>query len=73
MGRYAAGSLNRTLEGYIGGDTLTDGDGTFALRGLVPDTAITLRAVLDDGSESESVTATISPGMVQSGIELRFP
>ncbi|MCY4057030.1 MAG: carboxypeptidase regulatory-like domain-containing protein [Gammaproteobacteria bacterium] len=71
--RYGGDSSYQTLEGYIGGDTLTGADGTFNVGGVVPDATITLQAVLGDGSTSGSVTATIGPGMVQSGIELRFP
>ena len=57
------------LQGMIGGQTMTAEDGVFRLDGIVPDTALTVQAVTDDGS-SQAVTVSVGPGMIQSGIVL---
>ena len=60
------------LEGLIGGQLVTDSDGDFVVNTLVPDTPITLQAEFD-GSASTTVTVTIAPGTIHSGILLRLP
>ncbi len=60
------------LEGFVGGRSSTRADGVFALRGLVPDTAIALQAELD-GRRSGVETISVGPGMRRSGIVLTLP
>lgn len=60
------------LEGLVGGRPLTGTDGAFALRDLVPDTPIALRAELD-GRRSPATTITVRPGTTQSGVVLTLP
>ena len=60
------------LEGFVGGRSLTRADGVFALRGLVPDTTIALRAELD-GRRSAVETISVGPGTRRSGLVLTLP
>ena len=69
---YSALPGGEYLEGFIGGQPLTDADGNFALVGLVPDTPVTLQAELD-GRTSDVVTVTVGPGTMQQMIELTLP
>lgn len=57
------------LQALIGGQTMTEADGVFRLNGIVPDTSLTLQAVVDD-SRSNTVTVSVGPGMIQAGIVL---
>ena len=66
---HTAGGL---LKGYIGGLPISDAEGRFGLNGLVPDTAIALRAELG-GRVSEVVTVTGGPGMIRQNIVLSLP
>ena len=60
------------LEGFIGGRMVTDVDGNFALHGLVPDTPVIVRVMLD-GRTSDVITITVGPGTIEQGILLMLP
>lgn len=59
------------LAGLVRGQTLTGSDGAFMVGGLLPDTPIALQAELDE-QQSDVVTVTVEPGMMQPGITLRI-
>ena len=61
------------LAGLIGGQVQSGQDGVFRLEGVAPDHEVTLQAVLDDGRRSDTVTVTVGPGMMWTGLVLVVP
>lgn len=60
------------LAGFAAGHVMSDEEGTFDIRGLVPDTPIAMQAELD-GRRSNVATIQVPPGMEQTGVVLQMP
>lgn len=61
----------RMLARLVGGNEMTDIDGTFTLTGLVPDTPVTIHAI-DTTGRTGSVANTIGAGMSWNDVVLRL-
>lgn len=57
--------------GLVGGATVTDSDGEFALEGLVPNVPVTIHAMLGD-RRTDRATITIGADVTHEDLVLRF-
>ena len=66
---FLAGEI---LVSFVGGFTFTDEDGAFSVNGIVPGEAFGLYAEGEDGSRSETLNLTTTPGIPLEGVVLRL-
>ena len=60
------------LENFIGGITMTDLDGRFQLRGIVPDESFFIYATHEDGQRSARMRLRAMPGVPLENVVLRL-